>query len=86
MRGVKARKTELSTVEVAPMSICSERPLSQRRRVAVLACSLVTLMVSASLVLRRSVTVDVHYVLFGAVAGILVGSVILLFVRSRIRC
>lgn len=86
MQGVKARRTELSTVEVALMSICGQRPLSQRRRVAVLACSLAMLMVSVSLVLRRSVTVDVHYLLFGVLAGVLVGSVILVFVRSRIRC
>ena len=81
-----ARKTELSTVKVVRMSFCSQRPLTQRRKVAVLACSLAMLMGSVSSVLRRSVTVDVHYVLFGALAGVLVGSVILVFVRSRIRC
>ena len=68
------------------MSICNERPLSQRRKLAVVTCSLVTLMASASIVLRHSGTVDVHYLLYGAVAGVLVGTLILLFVRSRVRC
>jgi len=68
------------------MSICSERPLSQRRKLGVLASILGTLIASAPLVLRHSGTVDVHYLLYGAVAGVLVGTLILLFVRSRVRC
>ena len=68
------------------MSTCSDRPLSQRRKLGVLASSLIALMASASIVLRHSGTVDVHYLLFGAVAGVLVGSLILVFVRSRLRC
>lgn len=68
------------------MSTCSDRPLSQRRKLGVLASILGTLIASAPLVLRHSGTVDVHYLLYGAVAGVLVGTLILLFVRSRVRC